>query len=219
MPLELLTAAPLAGTLHERHYDLSPRDNTWVRFDDGRDRDGAWVGVFGNHGGSGFSAAVPFPDDDGRTVLVVARGEGYFVDSRSGILLRRPRWGDACSALAAPGRDGILVASPTMIWAAGRTRDDYAVPVERMAWATTDNPYDRHRVAVEGIIFHGVTHRALSGVVKEPEGWRRFELTLDDLRFARGEPVGAGVECLATESYGGCPPSAELAERMLRYRL
>jgi hypothetical protein len=217
MPLELLAARPLAGTLRERHYDLSPRDNTWVRFDDGRG--GEWAGVFGNHGGSYFCAAVPFPDDDGRTVLVVARGEGYIVDSRSGILLRRPRWGDACGALAAPGRDGILVASSTMIWAAGRTRDDYAQPVERLPWAATDNPYDRHRVAVEGIIFHGVTHSALSGVAREPEEWRRFHLRLDDLRFERREPVGAGIQCLATESYGGCPPSPDLSELMRRYQI
>ena len=30
---------------------------------------------------------MSFPDDDGRTALVIARGEGYFVDARSGILL------------------------------------------------------------------------------------------------------------------------------------
>ena len=213
--VEVLTARPPAGTIQERHYDLSPRDNTWVRFDDGRG--GTWVGVFGNHGGSNFSAAVPFPDDDGRTVLVIARGEGYFVDSRSGILLRRPKWGDACSALVAPGRDGILVASPTMIWAAGRTRDDYAVPAERLAWGVADNPYDRHRVAVDGIIFHTVTHSALAGVVHEADGWRRFHLRLDDLRFERREAVGA--DCLATESYGGCPTSPELRERLKRYWL
>jgi hypothetical protein len=215
MPLELLTAAPLAGTLRERHYDLSPRDNTWARFDNGHD--GEWVGVFGNHGGSYFCAAVPFPDDDGRTVLVVARGEGYIVDSRSGILLRRPRWGDACGVRVAPGRDGIIVASPTMIWAAGRTRDDYAVPTERVAWGGAGDPYDRHRVAVEGIIFHAVTHSALTGVVREPDGWRRFTLGLDDLRFERGEAVTG--ECYATESSGGCPASAELRERMLGYSL
>jgi hypothetical protein len=205
------------GTVHERHYDLSPRDNTWVRFDGGPG--GAWVGVFGNHGSSDFSAAVPFPDDDGRTVLVLARGEGYFVDARSGILLRRPRWGDACGALAAPGRDGILVASPTMIWAAGRTRDDYAVPAERLAWGTTDNPYDRHRVAVDGIIFHAVTHSALTGVAREPDGWRRFTVGLDDLRFQRGDPLAPDARPLATESYGGCPTSPELKERLRRYWL
>jgi hypothetical protein len=104
-----------------------------------------------------------------------------------------------------------------MIWAAGRTRDDYAVPVERLAWGNGDNPYDRHRVAVDGIIFHAVTHSALTGVVFEPDGWRRFHLRLDDLRFERREP--AGGEFQATEPYGGCPPSAELRAQLQRYWL
>jgi hypothetical protein len=214
---ELLTAKPVSGAMRERHYDVSSRDNTWVRFDDGRG--GEWVGVFGN-GASDFCAAVPFPDDDGRTVLVIARGEGYFVDGRSGILLRRPRWGgDVWSALAAPGRDGILVAGSTMVWCAGRTRDDYAVSAERLPWSGND-PYGRHRVALDGIIFEAVTHRALTGVMWEGEAaWRRFTLHLDDLRFEPGVTLDAGVRCEATEAHGGYPPSRELRERMRRYWL
>jgi hypothetical protein len=213
--VELLTARPVSGTVRERHYDVSARENTWVRFDDGRG--GEWVGVFGN-GASDFCAAVPFPDDDGRTVLVVARGEGYFVDGRSGILLRRPRWGgEVWSALAAPGRDGILMASSTMVWAAGRTRDDYAVAPERPSW---DDPFGRHRVALDGIIFETVTHSALSGVMWEGDpAWRRFTLHLDDLRFERGESLDAGVAYVATEVHGGYPLAPELLERMRRYRL
>jgi len=55
------------------------------------------------------------------------------------------------------------------------------------------------------------------GVVHEADGWRRFHLRLDDLRFERREAVGA--DCLATESYGGCPTSPELRERLKRYWL
>jgi hypothetical protein len=215
---ELLTAKPVSGSIRERQYDLSARDNTWVRFDDGRG--GEWVGIFGNGAGD-FCAAIPFPDDDGRTVLVIARGEGYLVDSRSGILLRRPRWGGDCwSALAAPGRDGILVANNMEIWLAGRTRDDYAVLADPPP-SVAQNPFRRHQVALDGIIFENVTHGALTGVLYDADTWYPFRVGLDDMRCELGPALGPSltVERVATEPHGGCPPSPELQQRMRQYWL
>jgi hypothetical protein len=215
---ELLTAKPASGSIRERQYDLSAHTNTWVRFEDGHG--GEWVGIFGN-GDSEFCAVVPFPDDDGRTVLVIACGEAYLVDARSGILLRRPRWGGYCwSALAAPGRDGILVASNTDICLAGRTRDDYAVltdPPEYLA----DNPFQRHRVASDGIIFESVTHDALTGVLFHGGTWCPFRVGLDDMRCELGAALGppSTVRRVATEPYGGFPQSPELRQRMRQYWL
>jgi hypothetical protein len=216
---ELLTAKPVSGSVRERHYDLHGLANTWVRFDDGQGDE--WVGMFGN-GTSDFCAAVPFPDDDGRTVLVIARGQEYVVDARSGILLRRPHsGGDVWSALPAPGRDGILVADRTHIWLAGRTRDDYAAAAEPSAYVA-QNPFHRHQVAHDGIIFDAATHSALTGALCEDDTWYPFRMALDDLRVELGPAPGqspSSAERVATEPHGGYPQSPELEQRMRQYWL
>src|SRR5688500_7656991 len=73
--------------------------------DDGEE----WVGVF-NAGLSGFDAVVPFGDDDGRTVLVIARGRGYVLEPDTRELIRETPWDYATAAIAVPGRDFVIVA-------------------------------------------------------------------------------------------------------------
>src|SRR5262252_7820658 len=99
MNAELLTTAPMSGSIRERHYHVSARTNAWVRFNDGLGDE--WVGVFGAGEPSRFYAVIPFADDGGLTILVIAGGQGYVVDARSGELLRRTEW-DYSQAVIAP---------------------------------------------------------------------------------------------------------------------
>jgi hypothetical protein len=199
MTFELLHAPPMSGTVLERHFEVSARKNEWVRF---TDDDGAeWVGVFGSGEISGYSAVVPFADDNGRTVLVVAGGQGYVVDATSGSLLRRTPWDYAQQAMSVPGRDFVLVADTTELWAAGRQED-------RLAWRREPGWYDAnqtaptHRVALDGIRFDAVTSNALTGRVWELDGWYAFRLGLPELEFIRGQYLGE-----AGETHGPIAPA------------
>lgn len=186
MLVELLRTVPISGTIAERHFDVSARANAWVRFED--DEGEAWVGVFGGSEWSAFDAAVPFADDGGRTVLVIAGGQGYVVDAISGALLRHTPWYDARTAIAAPDRDFVLVANDTKIWAADRTYDRSAWRRDR-GWYDHDAVTPPHRVALDGIIFDRTTTDELTGKVWEMDGWYAFRMRLPELEFVRGELV------------------------------
>lgn len=183
MKVELLRAPPISGSVPERHYEVSARANEWVRFEDDEGR--AWVGVFGSAELANFSAAVPFPDDGGRTVLVIAGGQGYVVDAVSGTLLRKTRWDYANAAVAVPGHDFLLVANTTEIWAAERTGDRYVTRSDR-GWYDYDQRPVPIRVALDGIVFERVTSNELTGRVWEMDGWYAFRVDVPTLVFTRG---------------------------------
>ena len=183
MNAEILPSPPISGRYRERHFAVSARGNTWVRF--ANDRGDEWVGVFGSAELAAFETVVPFPDDSGRTVLVISGGQGYVVDAESGELLRQTPWDCAYCAAAAPGHDFVLVANTTSIWASTRTDDRFAWRREQ-AWYDSDHVGSAQRVAVDGIVFDGVTIDALTGTVWEMDGWYAFRLQLPSLEFIRG---------------------------------
>lgn len=194
MKVTLLGSPPISGSVLERHFDVSAGTNAWVQFDN--DEQGTWVGVFGSSGLTRFNAVAPFADDGGRTVLVIAGGQGYVVNAQSGELLRRTPWDYAQAAFVVPGRDFILVADDTRIWAADRSRDRYAWRRDR-AWYDTDDLSPPRRVSLDGIIFDEMTGQELSGKVWEMDGWYGFRLGLDDLEFTRGGLVSPHREAFA----------------------
>jgi len=190
MHIELLRTPPLSGDYLERHYDVSARANTWVRFDDGEGAE--WVGVFGNGDWVRSKAAVPFGDDGGRTVLVVAGGRGYVVNALTGDLVRRSSRDDLNRTAAVPGRDFVLAASTTGIWAIGRIDD-------RAAWshgpdlsnAAPSTPVSETTLALDGVLFDEVRSDTACGKVWQPDGWYAFTLNLTELEFTRGPLLDA----------------------------
>jgi hypothetical protein len=199
MHVRLLTTPPISGTLKERRFDASARANAWVRFDDEEGEE--WVGVFGSSELSPLYAVVPFTDDGGHTVLVIAGGQGYVVDARSGSLIRRTPWDYAHTASAVPDRDFVLVADVTMIWAADRAQDRTAWRRDR-AWYDYDVSTPAHRLALDGIVFDRVTADEATGKVWEMNGWYAFRLGLPHLEFVRGELLAADWE-----TFGAVPPA------------
>jgi hypothetical protein len=194
MHVELLNTPSISGTVTERHFDVSARANAWVRFEDAEG--GTWVGVFGSSELAPFNAAVQFPDDGGRTVLVIAGGQGYIVDAVSRALIRRTPWDYAHAVAAVPGRDFVLVADATKIRAADRAHDRLVWRRER-AWYDYDNVSPPHRVALDGIVFDEVKVDELRGKVWEMEGWYAFHVRLPDLEFVRGEFLTEDWEAFA----------------------
>lgn len=214
MNISLLTQQPISGTILERHFSVFRGANLWVRFED--DVEEPWIGVFGMGDVSPYCAAVPFDDDGGRTVLVVAGGQGYIVDRISGTLLRETGWFYSYSALAPPTRDFVIVADTQHIWACRRDNDDaratgpaFLIPMQ-----------DIHQVALDGIVFERSTDAELIGFVEYPyrhSRWHRFRLHYDDMHLEVGERVEGDVQGQAP--YGGYPPRPEYWDQMLRYHL
>jgi hypothetical protein len=210
----LLTVKPISGSIRERHYgNLNGPGNLWVRFDD--EEVEPWVGVFEPGGVSPYCAVLAFDDDLDRAVLVIAGGQGYIVDSTTGSLVRQTPWSYSYSSLAAPGRDFMVVADTTNIWAVYRDHDTYVRPTVRPWYAS---PHD-DRLALDGIVFDGSSQNVLVGAVEEPEGWVRFRLQYDDLVFETGDGLPKGPARWAAVPFGGYPTRADYCAMMERYLL
>jgi hypothetical protein len=195
MHVELLRTIPTSGSVQERHYDVSAGPNAWVRFFD--EASGLeWVGVFGSGEPSRFFAAIPFGDDDGQTVLVVAGGQGYVVDAASGELFRRTPWFYSQAAVPVPASGFVIVADDTEMWAAGRTSD-------ARIWRAEPRPYDHdevrpaHRLALDGIVIDQATPEEVRGKVWEGDGWYAFRVVLQTREFVRGPFLTAEWEQFA----------------------
>jgi hypothetical protein len=143
-----------------------------------------WVGVFGSGEASRFQIVVPFADDGGRTVLVIAGGQGYVVDSASGDLIRRTPWHYSKAAIAIPDRAFVVVADDTQIWATSR-RDDRGAWRREPAWYDYGVGEGPERMALDGIIFDGATKDEVRGRVWDGDGWYAFRLLVPDLEFVR----------------------------------
>jgi hypothetical protein len=187
MNVEILQELPISGSIDERAFFVT-NTNTWVRFEDGEGVE--WVGVFGGAGEAGFNAAAPFPSDNGRTVLVIATGQGYVIDTASRSLIRRTSSSRLCAVSAAPGHDFVLVADDWSIWAVDRIHERQATWAEEQAVV---NPFDgvrrvRQALAIDGFVFDSVTSEALLGRALVMEGPQPFALSLPDLRYTLQGP-------------------------------
>ena len=214
MRVELLTAKPVSGSVPERHFNVSAESNTWVRFIPEDEDD--WVGVFGN-GLWGYSTAVPFTDDHGPMVLVIARGQGYIVDPRTGALIRQTPWDYSFSAVAPPGRDFVLIADETNIWATRRDRD-IDIRAHNGEGAGEGDPT---RIALDGIILDEPGPRAVTGKAWFSSGWYAFTLDYDTLEAEIGSPLNAewGDAYLASKERGGSVGSPAYYEWLKRFSL
>jgi len=195
MHVELLQAIPISGSVHERHFEVSAGANAWAKFTD--DSGVEWVGVFGSGEPSRFHAAIPFGDDDGRTVLVIAGGRGYVVDAATGDLIRRAPWHYSKAAIAVPDRGFVVVADDTQIWAASR-RDDRGAWRREPAWYDYGLGELPERMALDGIIFDRAAKDEVRGKVWDGDGWYAFRLLVPDLEFTREEFIAPDWESFAS---------------------
>jgi hypothetical protein len=148
--------------------------------------------------------------DDVTRVLVIAGGQGYVVDARTGTLLRETPWSYAYSAVRVPERDFIIVADTTEIWATYRDRDVTAVRRQQASYDSDRSPV-RTRVALDGIVFDAPGQQVITGYVWELDGWYTFTLKYDGFVFERGSLVSTEEGAIhGSVERGGYPPSATL---------
>jgi hypothetical protein len=187
MKAELLGTPPISGSVEEHAFAATSGSNAWVRFDD--ELGDEWIGVFGGLGIRSGAAVVPFGDDGGRTVLVVAHGAVYILDVVHRRLLRPldrdPAWVYATTAATIPGHAFVAVANDTEAWFAYRDHD-------RRIWRADQPWYELHaqppfyRLALDGIRLDGVTGEKLHGKVWQMDGWYALEVELESGRAVIG---------------------------------
>lgn len=197
MVVELLRTVPISGSVPERHFAPSAGANAWVRFAD--DAGGEWVGVFGSGEPSRFYVAIPFGDDRGQTALIIAGGQGYVVDAGLGILVRRTPWRHSQAAIAVPGRDFVIVADDTEMWAAGRS-DDRPAWRRKRAWYDYDGGERAYRIALDGVRLDAASRDEVRGKLWEGDGWYSFRLRVDNLELAREDFLTADWSTFAAPS-------------------
>jgi len=197
MNVELLRTIPTSGSVDERHFSVSAGANAWVKFSD--DSGLEWVGVFGSGEASRFEAAIPFDDDGGKTVLIVAGGRGYVVDAHSMQLIRRTTRDYIRAAISVPGRDFVIIADWTEMRSVGR-ESDRRVWRREPAWYSYGGSEDSHRLALDGIVFEAATRDEVHGRVWDGDGWYAFRLNVSDLEFIRESLITADWDAFASSS-------------------
>lgn len=165
MKVEIYYQIPQSGSVIERRFDASGAC-TWIRFDN--DVTGVWAGVFGNSHLVRHSKAVVFGDD--RAAMIIAGGQGYVVDARTGELLHKTKDDCFCDAITVPGRDFVIACDFT---------DLFAVSAQGVIWRSP-------RIATDGIKLNVATDQMLSGTCRcgaadgrESVGWASFVLHFD----------------------------------------
>ena len=87
MEAELLERPPISGEFEEHNFSSSG-NTLWVKFFDSEYLE--WVGVFSQSGWSSFNTVLRVPNE--KLFLVVAGGQGYFVDPDKRSIVSKTEW-------------------------------------------------------------------------------------------------------------------------------
>ena len=87
MEAKILTRPPLSGDFEEHNFSTSG-NTVWVKFFDEKYLE--WVGVFSQSGWSSYNVVLRVPNET--LFLVVAGGQGYFVDPNSRKIVSVTEW-------------------------------------------------------------------------------------------------------------------------------
>jgi len=146
MEAEILDRPPLSGDFEE--HDFSKSGNTlWVKFFDEEYLE--WVGVFSQSGWSSFNTVLRVPGE--KLFLVVAGGQGYFVDPNTRKIVSATEW---------EGIDNIIYNEET----------GYLVATDGLCLALFKGPklhWFSERVSADGISFIGQSGPIIMGVLND----------------------------------------------------
>lgn len=128
MEAEILNRPPLSGDFEEHNFSESG-NTLWVKFFDSEYLE--WVGVFSRAGLSSFSAVLRVPNEE--QFLIVAGGQGYFVDPNKRSIVAKTDWDDIDNVIyneetgyfvATDGLRLALFNGPKLYWSGERISAD-----------------------------------------------------------------------------------------------
>lgn len=125
MEAKILDRPPLSGDYEEHSFIESGNSTLWVKFIDSEYLE--WVGVFSQ--GDWKSNNIVLPVEDKELFLVVAGGQGYFVDPDSRKIIEKTDWDlienisyndETNSFLATDGLCLAVLEGTKMVWSGSR---------------------------------------------------------------------------------------------------
>ena len=135
MEAKILSRPPLSGDFEEHSFVESGNNTLWVKFLDSEYLE--WVGVFSQGEWKSTNLVAPLKDEN--LFLVVAGGQGYFVDANARKISAKTDW-DMIEAIAYNeetdsfvATDGLCLAvieGTTMVWSGNRVSAD-GISIER----------------------------------------------------------------------------------------
>lgn len=146
MEAEILDRPPLSGDFEEHNFSGSG-NTLWVKFLDESYLE--WVGVFGQSGISSYNAVLQVPGEP--LVLVVAGGQGYFVDPNARKVITTTEW-DGIKNVIYNDDTGLFVVTDGLCLAL-------------FNWAQL--VWSGERVSVDGIYFIGHSGPVIRGVLND----------------------------------------------------
>jgi hypothetical protein len=160
----ILDTPPISGSVPEYWHDAWG-DCVWVHFDaaDGRE----WAGAFGATGVTGSTVVALFGGD--RSAFVIARGQGYIIDTGSRELRHRTECESLVDVLALPGRDLVAACDSWNLF----------------VYAPAGLVWKSERIAVDGIRMEAAGPAELAGSCDVGDR-RSFRLDLTTWGFLEG---------------------------------
>ncbi|VVS94673.1 hypothetical protein [Desulfoluna spongiiphila] len=146
MEAEILDRPPLSGDFEEHNFSMSG-NTLWVKFLDEDYLE--WVGVFSQSGWSPFNTVFRIPNE--KKFLVVAGGQGYFVDPNKREIISRTEW-DGINNILYNDETGFLVATDGLCLALFKG--------PKLKWSG-------ERVSADGISFTGQSGPIIKGVLND----------------------------------------------------
>ena len=146
MEAEILDRPPLSGDFEEHNFSKSG-NTLWVKFFDEEYIE--WVGVFSQSGWSSYNTVLRVPNE--KLFLVVAGGQGYFVDPNKREIVSTTEW---------DGIDNIIYNKAT----------GFLVATDGLCLALFDGPHlewSGKRVSADGISFTDQSGPVIKGVLND----------------------------------------------------
>jgi len=163
MEAEILERPPQSGD-YEEHIFSKSGNTLWVKFYD--DDYIEWAGVFSKSEWSSFNTVLSIPNE--KLVLVVAGGQGYFVDPNKREIVSTTDW-DSINNITFNEATGFLVATDGLRLALFKG--------PQLQWSG-------ERISADGISFTKQSGPVISGVLNDlsPEGCK-FTFNANTLEF------------------------------------
>lgn len=146
MEAEILNRPPISGKYEEHNFSVSG-NTLWVKFFDSEYLE--WVGVFSQSGWSSFNTVVRVPNEE--LFLVVAGGQGYFVDPNKRSIVSQTEW-EGISNIIFNEATGVFVAT-----------DGLCLGLFKGA----SSIWHSERISADGISFTGQEGYLVNGVLND----------------------------------------------------
>lgn len=154
---EILKAPPMSGEYEEHDFSISG-NTVWVKFLDSDYIE--WCGVF-SRGNSSFTGVIKCQNE--HVFLVIAGGQGYFLDINTRKIISKTKWDNIESVIYNEATESFVI-SDGLYLAIMKDSD--------IVWIS-------ERISVEGISFLNINKQEVTGILNDlTDEWCNFKFNV-----------------------------------------